>query len=366
MKNFNQKFGIVGWVLLFAIVAMGAKIGGDIVRFGTLTGNDIVLQLGEGQLIWDSGTSKMGFSNDSGSSVENIGADDQAGNTSNLLENVGVDSSVATSALTIKLVQKDGSTDATVPSEVRVAFRNSTLINGGFELRTVSTALSLVVPNTATLGHILAVDESIFVYLLDNAGAIELAISHSENFSESDLHTTTILDTSSDSGTTIYSTVARTDVPIRLIGRLVSNQTVAGVWDAAPTAEAVLTATTKDDTVISTGTNSSIVGSGLQSNFQYARINYSGGTPVQADGLGEWIDSVTDLGVGEARLNFKAGTFSGNPQCTCLARDNAHDKSCGMSDATCNTTSCILFLNVSNTGSGSDDGQVFIHCAAVR
>jgi hypothetical protein len=89
MKKFNKKLGILGWVLLFAVFAMGAKIGGNFLRVGDLTGTDVEIQMGEGRLKWDSATSKMQFSNDSGSSIKDIGSGGGAGSGINLLSGDG-------------------------------------------------------------------------------------------------------------------------------------------------------------------------------------------------------------------------------------------------------------------------------------
>ena len=74
MKNFNNKLGIAGWVLIIAAVAMGAKIGGDILRIGAKTGTDIEIRMGDGRVKWDDVASKMQFSNDLGGSFKDIGA----------------------------------------------------------------------------------------------------------------------------------------------------------------------------------------------------------------------------------------------------------------------------------------------------
>lgn len=87
MKKFSQKFGVLGWVLLIAVVAMGARIGGNILRIGDLTGSDIEIRMGAGRLKWDDATSKMQFSNDSGASVKEIGSGGGAASGVNLLEN---------------------------------------------------------------------------------------------------------------------------------------------------------------------------------------------------------------------------------------------------------------------------------------
>ena len=76
MKKINrQMVGIFG-LLFIALFTMGAKIGGpgnNTLRIGDKTGVDVEIKMGEGRLKWDSATNKMQFSNDSGSSVKEIG-----------------------------------------------------------------------------------------------------------------------------------------------------------------------------------------------------------------------------------------------------------------------------------------------------
>jgi len=150
-----------------------------------------------------------------------------------LIHNIGLLTSVAASALTIALKQADASTDpSTGTASAGIYFRSSTAATGSVLSRVITGALSIVVPSGATLGHASGVSKNIYVYALDNAGVVELAISSLNDFDEGKRHTTTVLNSSSDSDSVLYSASARTNVGIRLLGRLLSNQTVAGTWDA--------------------------------------------------------------------------------------------------------------------------------------
>ncbi len=129
--------------------------------------------------------------------------------------------------------QADGSTDATSSLPVTIGFRSSTLSSGAFNQRKVTGALSLTVPSGATLGQSNATAANLYLYALDNAGTVELAIS-GKDFGDSDRQSTTVLDTASDDGSTLYSTTARSNVPIRKIGKLINTQATAGTWATAP------------------------------------------------------------------------------------------------------------------------------------
>jgi hypothetical protein len=151
------------------------------------------------------------------------------------LSNLSLACSVGSSALTIAVKDKGGS-DASASSTVKIGFRNATAATGTYNQRTVSGTLSLVVSSGSTLGHASGADQYIYVYALDNSGTVELAVS-SALFDDGSIVTTTAEGGAgaADSNRTIYSSTARTGVPVRLIGRLKSNQTTAGTWAAVPT-----------------------------------------------------------------------------------------------------------------------------------
>lgn len=142
----------------------------------------------------------------------------------------GVDSN----AITFELLGIDGNApSATNP--VYCVVRNATAANGSYVVRRVTAATTLVISSGSTLGHSSAIAHNIWVYLIDNAGTIELGAS------------TTLFDTLSvqsstaeggaggaDSASTIYSTAARSNVPMRAVARCVSTQTTAGTWAAIP------------------------------------------------------------------------------------------------------------------------------------
>jgi hypothetical protein len=135
-----------------------------------------------------------------------------------------ISASIASSALTI------------TASALVLDFRSTTLSSG--TVTTVSgTPASLVVPSTATLGTVNAVQSRLVVIALNNAGTIELAvvnISGGNNLDETTLLTTTAISASSTSASTVYSTTARTSLAFRVIGYIESTQATAGTWATAP------------------------------------------------------------------------------------------------------------------------------------
>lgn len=146
--------------------------------------------------------------------------------------NYGLTASVGASALTIALKNASGS-DASVGDPVTIAMRNATAATGSYNLRTVTGALSITVTSGATLGHFDATADNIYVYVIDNSGTLEIAVS-SKLYADQTIITTTAMSSSADARNIVYSTTARTSVPLHLIGTLVSTQTTAGTWAAGP------------------------------------------------------------------------------------------------------------------------------------
>jgi hypothetical protein len=136
-----------------------------------------------------------------------------------------ITASAAASALTVTL------------NPCSLAFRSSTLTSGSTVTRTVASAISVVVPSTATLGTVSATQSRIIVLAIDNAGTVELAvvnISGGTDLTETGLVTTTAISSGSTSASTVYSTTARTSVAYRVVGYVESTQATAGTWATSP------------------------------------------------------------------------------------------------------------------------------------
>ncbi len=147
------------------------------------------------------------------------------------VQNAGIVTSVSANALTVALKGADGN-DPSATNIVDVLFRSATATTGTPSLVSITAATSLTVASSATLGHISAKNYYIFVYLLNNSGTAELAVSSSGSFDDGTIQSTTALSSGSTSGSVLYSTTSRSNVAVRLIGRLLSNQTIAGTWAA--------------------------------------------------------------------------------------------------------------------------------------
>ncbi len=149
--------------------------------------------------------------------------------------NIGLAATVAANALTINLKQNDGSTaPAAGAGAIQVAFRSATASTGAYSLISATAATSLVVPSGATLGQVSGLNQYVWVYALNNAGTIELAVSGVQLFDDYSIQSTTTIGAGSTSGSVLYSTTGRSNVPIRLIGRMLVNEATAGTWASGP------------------------------------------------------------------------------------------------------------------------------------
>lgn len=167
--------------------------------------------------------------------IDNVNqASENTESSPDLLQNFGLSASTGSSALTINLTNSTGA-DPTALSPVTVGFRSTTLSSGLTSVLTVGSSLGMVVSSGSTLGHANGVTDYIYVYLLNYNGVAEMAVS-STLYPETGLYTTVAEGAggAADSRSPIYSIAARTNVPIRVVGRLTVNQATAGTWSTAP------------------------------------------------------------------------------------------------------------------------------------
>lgn len=181
-------------------------------------------------LIYDSTLDQVKF--DNGTTLTALATSTTNTDSSTDILNLSLAASESGGALTVALKDKGGS-DPSGSSFVQIGFRNATAATGTYLVRSVTAALSVATPTSgATLGGLTSIDAYIYVYAIDNAGTVELALAGSE-FDEGTRQSTTAISGSSTADNVLYSTSARTNVPVRLIGRLKSNQATPGTYSTA-------------------------------------------------------------------------------------------------------------------------------------
>lgn len=195
------------------------------------------------------------------------GVYETVGDSSQTLAKIqGVTASVAGSALTVSLLP------------TWLDFRSAS--GGVTSSGTITTVqnpvtISMVIPNTATLGTISAQLSRIVVLAINNAGTIELAavnIAGGNDLSETGLISTTAISAGATSANVIYSTTARTSVAYRVVGYVESTQATAGTWVTAP---------------------STIQGSGGQALVSMAGFGFGQTPQAPARSFGTWYYNTT-------------------------------------------------------------------------
>lgn len=136
-----------------------------------------------------------------------------------------ISATVAANALTLTL------------APTSIDFRSNALASGTVNNRSFGSQISLVVPAGATLGTSNGQAARLAILAIDNGGGVELAVVNmagSTTLDETTLISTTAISAAASSASVIYSAVARTGVPFRVVGFIDITEPVAGTWSAAP------------------------------------------------------------------------------------------------------------------------------------
>ena len=188
-----------------------------------------------GLQVYNTDTNKLNIYNSSTWVEVSTGSSSSSSDSSYEISNLSFATAASGNALIISIKTKSGS-EANSGDPITVGFRSSALTSGVYNQRSITGALSMTVSSGSTLGQTSGQPWVQYIYLIDNSGTVELAVSGSL-YNENQLITTTAEGGAgaADSITTVYSTTARTSVPFRLIGTLLNTQTTAGTWTSAGT-----------------------------------------------------------------------------------------------------------------------------------
>ena len=159
--------------------------------------------------------------------------------------NYRITQSQGSGAMTLTLQDKNGSTP-TATNAVQYEFRvksgtaAASLILGRAETGKAISATTLDLSSGATLGMTNDIEATIYIYAMNNAGTVELAVINGQRLDESVLHTSTAIDGTAGSTNVLYSTSARTSVAVRLIGRMRITRDDVTTFDEDPTELSVI------------------------------------------------------------------------------------------------------------------------------
>lgn len=264
--------------------------------------------------------------------------------------------SVAGGALTIALKALDG-TDPSASNPVMVLMPQGNPFDGTYTTRKVSAALSTVISSGSTAGHADTVAGSIYIGLIDNSGTLELSWSNKFFGGTSVVSTTAEGGVGgADSGSTMYSTTARTNVPYACIQRWKSTQTTAGTW-AATTGDVQLFPFSYKTTTrqVITGTGTYTKPWDLLSADVEVQAGGGGGGGADVSAGGNFSAASGGGGGGYARKILDAGTIGATETATVGAGGTAGTNS-GGTGGTGGTTS--FGSHVSATGGVGGGGAL--------
>lgn len=152
----------------------------------------------------------------------------------------------AANALTFTVQTLAGATPS-ANDPVLFLFRNAAAGTGNYSVISATSALSVTVPTSSTLGFSNNVPGRIWLTAINNAGTVELAVINSVTSTATSksifplagwgIVNTVALGGPSNSSATFYSTIARSAVPYSVLGYATyeAGLTTAGTWNANPT-----------------------------------------------------------------------------------------------------------------------------------
>jgi hypothetical protein len=153
----------------------------------------------------------------------------------NLIHNLSIAASVNVSTLTLTVAFKTaGGNDASASDPIVLCFRNATATTGSYSYVALTAAASIVVPSGTSIGTANAVASYLYLFAVNNGGAIVPGVSLSDSFDEGQLYSSTAV-SGGTSSTTLYTTAALITKAIRYVGRIRISEAAAGTWASAPT-----------------------------------------------------------------------------------------------------------------------------------
>ncbi len=348
MKKFTLTFLITSLIFLTSLTATAGRLGENVYRVGDKTGSNIEFQLNTGRVRWNNATSEMEFSDD-GVIFKSFDSLDTsvANESSNALDNVGLAVAIGSGVVSVDLKQKDGSTDPSSSNPAKIAFQNAPTPDGSYSIISMVSPTGLVIPNGATLGSQADLRERVYVYAVNNGGAVELAVSNAYLDNESITYDTVTLDGTSDLADGLYTLAPLSDVSIRVIGNFISQQTLVGDWNTA---------------------DQGVMAGSFDETFSFSCSVDNNGTATIATRTGQCpqFASVFRSSAGRVTTNIVPGTFFKPPVCQCNPTDVSAAKLVCTENTGEFTTDSNTWHAIITNGSTAVDGDFNIQCEGFR
>ncbi len=273
--------------------------------------------------------------------------------SSNQITNVSLNATVASNALTIAL-KNSANSDCSTSSPCYIGFGDSSLTNGQYNQRSITSSLSLTISSGSTLGHDNGYTQYIYIYAIDSGSGVVLGAVTSPQFGPSGWASTTAEGGAggADSRTTMYSVAAQTTKPYQLIGRITISETTAGTWATAPT-ELKLLPVFIDPSPI-------MVSAIVANNGSTCAITNEIG-PVNAV---DWLTSCVRSS-GTCTCSINSNIFSAAPNCTAVNSAGSGNDNMVKIESAPTTTTVVFSGTVANTGV-SANATATLQCHGLR
>ena len=262
------------------------------------------------------------------------------------------------SQMTLTLLDKNGSTP-TATSAVQYEFRvksgtaAASLKLGQAETGKATSATTLVLPHTATLGMTNNIEATVYIYAMNNSGTAELAVVNGQRLDESILHTSTAIDGTATSAGVLYATAARTSVAVRLIGRMRITRDNNTVFDEDPTELSIIG-------VAGGGTAAGELGSGEKINWVDSSVFIQGANnsiTIEADdNFVVNTDTLAQLN-STTKVDTVSPTFNSNANSFIVRSVTASKPVIDFMNDGDNSTAPVLRLINNRSGDGADGDE---------
>jgi hypothetical protein len=162
--------------------------------------------------------------------VEITGNTGTAADDAKCINNLGLNVTMVSGTGTIDITQKNGTSAPTGAQTVDICFRNASLTNGGYVIRSVTGATgTLDIARGATLG-VASTSHELYAYAIDDVGTVRVAVSATYFPDESITLNTATMTATSASGSVMYADAEYSNVPFRLLGSFRGGQSDLGEW----------------------------------------------------------------------------------------------------------------------------------------
>ena len=158
----------------------------------------------------------------------------------NQANNYTISASRSASAETIAL-KTLAWTDPTATDPIKIAFRISTVSSGAYQVRTITSAISVTIPSTATMGMTNSLPARLrLVAFDDDSGTVKLWVINTQvtwgifPLQDDALTSATAIDTASDSAWVFYASSGFSTKPYRILGYLEYTLAAVGTRWTAP------------------------------------------------------------------------------------------------------------------------------------